>query len=178
MNPEPKNSNYLIILVYVFVITLIGYFFVIKNDYLHIHLVPIRIGNIVFNKDLVKEAEITLPGTDYVIHLEDMHIEWTSDKLTDIFGYSQRELLAKKNFELAPSSHLSKEQYLKNFLKRITENEENYTIITQRSDKSDVLIEVTYKTFIYKNQSFLAGKVINYRTPTAEEVNEFELENR
>jgi hypothetical protein len=107
-----------------------------------------------------------------------MRLDWASDKLSDIFGDSYEELLAKKNFNLATSSHLTKEQYLTNFLKRVSENDETYTLITEKEDKSDVLIEVINKTFTYRGQSFLAGKVIDYRTPTEEEINKFELGNQ
>jgi hypothetical protein len=177
MKPELKNANYLIILVYVFVVTFLGFFFVLKNNYLNLHI-PIRIGKFVFNEGLAKEAQKVLPGTDYIIHLDDMYLDWTSDKISGIFGYSNQELLAKKNFNLAISSHLTKEQYLNKFLERISKSEDTYTLITERADKSDVLIEVINKTFTYRNQSFLAGKVINYRTPTEEEIRQFELENQ
>lgn len=174
MKNKSKRNKLLLIFISLILILLSWNLFH-KNSCLETYKFSMNIEDWSINEGFIDEGKKQLPGANYIIHLEDMDMAWSDEKLVDALGYSSETIMKGKNFDFT-TAYLTKEKYLCKFLERIFEKGGCYEFITKRSDGRDILIEVEYKTYLYRREGFMAGKILNHREPTDEELEKFKVE--
>jgi len=168
---KKKSKKRKIFAVIAIIVFLVGAFYLFGKPCSKFKIALNAFSSAMVNRGLLKEAEKHLSDYDYIICYDTMRIAWVNLETVKLIGYTPKEALELRNFDLVKGS--SRETILSRVLRNIVEKEGGSEIVIRTKDKRNLKVSLVYHTFSYKKGVYAVGKIVNYKFISDEETTEY-----